>query len=110
LLAAVAAKPVDATNIGELSGSERPGHFVAGRMAVGIVDTFEPVEIKQRVEKGAFEVSAVSVDLTPFAISAVGFKNVNSTSPSVCCGWGGSSAQKLRAKPLGLVSFRLRVP
>ena len=49
-LAAVAAEPVDAADVGEHGDGEGPQHFVAGRMAIGVVDALEPVEIDQRIE------------------------------------------------------------
>ena len=51
-LAAVAAEPVDAADVGEHGDGECPQHFVAGRMAVGVVDALEPVEVDQRDRAG----------------------------------------------------------
>ena len=47
-LAAIAAEPVDAADVGEHGDRECPQHLVAGRMAVGVVDALEPVEVDQR--------------------------------------------------------------
>ncbi len=47
-LAAEAAEMVEIADVGENGDGECPEHFVAGRVPVGIVDAFEPVEIDQR--------------------------------------------------------------
>ena len=52
-LAAVAAEPVDAADVGEHGDGECPQHLVAGRVAIGVVDALEPVEIDQRDRAGA---------------------------------------------------------
>ena len=51
-LAAVAAELVDAADVGEHGDGECPQHLVAGRVAIGVVDALEPVEIDQRDRAG----------------------------------------------------------
>ena len=51
-LAAIAAEPVDAADVGEHGDGEGPQHLVAGRVAKGVVDALEPVEVDQRDRAG----------------------------------------------------------
>src|SRR5258705_2185112 len=51
-LAPVTAEPVEVADVGEHGDGEGPEHFIAGGVAVGVVDALEPVEIDQRDRKG----------------------------------------------------------
>src|SRR6185437_5274565 len=52
LLAAITAELVDGADVGEHGDGEGAQHLVSGRMAVGIVDALEKVEIDQRNRAG----------------------------------------------------------